>query len=134
MATITDVGGIGKVNGRKLQKAGVRTLEGLLKAGADKKGRKMISKKSGISEKMVLGWVNRADLCRVKGVGNEYSDLLECSGVDTVKELALRKSANLHKKMTQVNKKKKLVRQLPSEKMVGKWAKQAKRLKRVVKY
>ena len=62
------------------------------------------------------------------------SDLLEYSGVDTVKELALRKSANLHKKKTQVNKKKKLVRQLPSEKMVGNWVKQAKKLKRVVKY
>ena len=134
MATITDVEGIGKVNGRKLQKAGIRTLEGLLKAGADRKGRRAISKASGISEKMILGWVNRADLCRIKGVGSEYSDLLECSGVDTVKELSKRKSTNLYEKMTEVNKKKKCVRQLPSSKMVTGWIKHAKRLKAVIKY
>lgn len=134
MASVTDVEGIGKVNGRKLQKAGVRTLERLLKAGAGRKGRKELSKNSGIPEKKILEWVNRADLCRIKGVGSEYSDLLECSGVDTIKELALRKSANLHQKMTEVNKKKKLVRQFPSEKMVGNWVKQAKKLKRVVTY
>lgn len=134
MATITVVEGIGKVNGKKLQKAGIRTLEGLLKAGADRKGRRTISKNSGITEKKILGWVNRADLCRIKGVGSEYSDLLECSGVDTVKELAQRKPANLHDKMTQVNKKKKCVRQLPSQKMVNGWVRHAKRLKRVIKY
>ena len=134
MATITNVEGIGKVNGKKLQKAGIRTQEGLLKAGADRKGRRAISKQSGITEKKILEWVNRADLCRIKGVGSEYSDLLECSGVDTVKELAKRKPANLHEKMTQVNKKRKCVRQLPSPKMVNAWVRHAKRLKPGVKY
>lgn len=134
MATITNVEGIGKANGKKLQKAGIKTQEGLLKAGADRKGRRAISKASGISEKMILEWVNRADLCRIKGVGSEYSDLLECSGVDTVKELSKRKSANLHEKMTEVNKKKKCVRQLPSAKMVAGWVKHAKRLKAIIKY
>ena len=134
MANVKDVEGIGKVNGRKLEKDGIRTLEGLLKRGADRKGRKEIAKNCKISEKLVLGWVNRADLYRIKGVASEYSDLLERSGVDTVKELAQRKAANLHQKMVTVNKKKKLVRQLPSEKMVNKWIRQAKRLKRVVKY
>ena len=134
MATITNVEGIGKVNGKKLQKAGIKTQEGLLKAGADRKGRRAISKQSGITEKKILEWVNRADLCRIKGVGSEYSDLLECSGVDTVKELAKRKPANLHEKMTQVNKKRKCVRQLPSPKMVNAWVRHAKRLKPGVKY
>ncbi|MGI9534709.1 MAG: DUF4332 domain-containing protein [Thermodesulfobacteriota bacterium] len=134
MANVKEVEGIGKMNGRKLEKDGIRTLAGLLKRGADKKGRKAIAKNCKISEKLVLGWVNRADLCRIKGVASEYSDLLEKSGVDTVKELALRKAKNLHQKMHTVNKKKKLVRQLPSEKMVNKWIRQAKRLKRVVKY
>ena len=134
MATITNVEGIGKVNGRKLQKAGIKTQEGLLKAGADRKGRRAISKASGISEKRILEWVNRADLCRIKGVGSEYSDLLECSGVDTVKELAKRKPANLHEKMAQVNKKRKCVRQLPGPKMVSGWVRHAKRLKPGVKY
>ncbi|MGI9534580.1 MAG: DUF4332 domain-containing protein, partial [Thermodesulfobacteriota bacterium] len=113
MANVKEVEGIGKVNGRKLEKDGIKTLEGLLKRGADRKGRRKIAKNCKISEKLILGWVNRADLCRIKGVASEYSDLLEKSGVDTVKELANRNGKNLHERMVTVNKKKKLVRQLP---------------------
>ena len=134
MANVKEVEGIGRANGRKLEKDGIRTLEGLLKRGASRKGRKAIAKNCKISEKRVLGWVNRADLCRIKGVASEYSDLLEKSGVDTVKELAKRKGKNLRSRMVTANKKKKLVRQLPSEKMVNKWIRQAKRLKKVVTY
>ena len=134
MANVKDIEGIGKTNGRKLEKEGIKTLEGLLKRGASRKGRREIAKNCKISEKLVLGWVNRADLCRIRGVASEYSDLLEKSGVDTVKELAKRKAANLHNRMVTVNKKRKLVRQLPSEKMVSKWIRQAKRLKSVVKH
>ena len=134
MANVKEVEGIGKVNGRKLEKDGIRTLEGLLKRGASRKGRKEIAKNCKISEKRVLEWVNRADLCRIKGVASEYSDLLENSGVDTVKELAKRKAKNLRARMVTVNSKKKLVRQLPNEKMLNKWIRQAKRLKKVVTY
>jgi len=78
--------------------------------------------------------VNHVDLFRVKGVGEEYADLLEASGVDTVPELAQRRADNLHKKMAEVNAEKKLVRQLPSEKQVQEWIEQAKELPRVIQY
>jgi hypothetical protein len=52
-------------------------MEGLLKNGASEKGRKEIAAASGIDQTLVLGWVNRADLYRIKGVGKQYSDLLE---------------------------------------------------------
>ena len=134
MASIREVGSIGKLNLRKLEKEGIKTLQGLLRKGADRKGRREIAKKCKVSEKLVLGWVNRADLRRIRGVGRGYSDLLEKSGVDTVKELSKRKAANLHKKMSTVNRKRKIVGQLPGEKMVSKWIRQAKRLKSLVKH
>ncbi|MCC6616508.1 MAG: DUF4332 domain-containing protein [Anaerolineae bacterium] len=134
MARITDIEGIGSANAKKLNGAGIRSVEALLKRGKTKKGRKELAAATGLSEKDVLGWVNMADLFRVRGVGEEYSNLLEAAGVDTVVELSKRVPANLHKKMTEVNSAKKLVRQLPSEKQVAGWVEQAKVLERVVEY
>jgi predicted flap endonuclease-1-like 5' DNA nuclease len=71
---------------------------------------------------------------RVRGVGEEYSDLLEKAGVDTVVELAQRNSENLYKKMIEVNAEKKLVRRPPSHSMVDQWVQQAKALPRKVSY
>jgi len=134
MASLTKVEGIGKKYQKQLKKAGISSSEALLKNGATRKGRNQIAKESGIFAKLVLEWVNRADLFRIKGVGTQYADLLEQSGVDTVVELGKRVPENLHAKMTEVNsrRKKKLVRQLPSINLVKKWVRQAKRLKRVV--
>lgn len=134
MAKISDVEGIGPVYASKLGSAGITTMEKLLKLGADSRGRQEISNKCGISDNLVLEWVNRADLCRIKGVGSEYSDLLECSGVDTVPELAQRNARNLHAKMVDVNNQKKLVRKLPTESQIEDWISQARRLPRAVHY
>ena len=134
MARLAEIEGIGKSHAVKLKKAGVGSQGSLLKQGASKKGRKQIAADSGLSEKLVLTWVNRADLARVKGVGGQYGELLEAAGVDTVPELATRNAANLRTKMADVNAKKKLVRQLPAEKQVASWIAQAKKLKRVVEY
>ena len=131
---VAEIEGIGPVNAKKLEDAGYSSLESLLEAGGTPKGRKEIATKTGISDAKILEWVNRADLFRVKGIGSEYSDLLEASGVDTVVELASRKAENLAKKMAEVNAEKKLVRQLPSEKQVEAWIDHAKTLPRVVSY
>lgn len=134
MASLTKVEGIGKKYQKQLQKAGITTTDGLLKTCCTRKGRNQIAKETGISAKLVLEWVNHVDLFRIKGVGEEYADLLEASGVDTVVELGKRVPENLHTKMAEVNSKgrKKLVRQLPGINQVKKWVRQAKRLKRVV--
>ena len=136
MASLTKVEGIGKKYQRQLQKVGIMTTDALLKEGATRKGRNRIAKESGITAKLILEWVNHADLYRIKGVGEEYADLLEASGVDTVVELGKRVPENLLAKMAAVNSKgkKKLVRQLPGIKQVKAWVRQAKRLKRVVSH
>lgn len=131
---LVEIEGIGPVNAEKLAAAGVSSLENLLETGCTPKGRKEIATKTGISETYILKWVNRADLFRVKGIGSEYGDLLEASGVDTVVELATRKAENLTQKMAEVNAEKTLVRQLPGEKQVEAWIQHAKTLPRAVSY
>ena len=134
MAKIMDIEGVGPASAKKLESAGVKTVGDLLKLGATPAGRKHLAEKSGIAETSILQWVNHADLFRIKGIGSEYSDLLEAAGVDTVVELATRKADNLVKKMEEVNVTKKLVRRLPTLKMVEEWVKQAKALPRIVTY
>ena len=134
MASLTSIEGIGQKTAQKLQKCSIRSTGTLLKQCATKKGHKAVAEDSGLSEKVLLGCVNKADLFRIKGVGGQYSDLLEVAGVDTVPELAQRNSDNLHKKMASVNAQKKLVRQIPSAGQVADWVKQAKGLPRVITY
>lgn len=131
---IKKIEGIGPVYTDKLAKVGVKTTGRLLKVGTSKKGRQDLASKSGISETLILEWVNLADLMRIKGVGEEYSDLLEEAGVDTVKELRNRVPANLHQAMLDTNTKKRLVRRPPSLSMAKSWVSQAKQLPPVVEY
>src|SRR5262245_61859834 len=114
MASIKDIEGIGPQYADKLAEAGIRTTEKLLETAASKKGRDDLAAETGISAKMLLEWVNRADLFRIKGVGEEFSDLLEAAGVDSPTELAQRKAENLHATLVELNEKKKLVRQTPA--------------------
>jgi len=134
MTKLVEVEGIGASYSQKLQEAGIETLEKLLEEGASPKGRKEIAEKAGVSEKLILRWVNMADLFRIKGIGEEYADLLEAAGVDTVPELSQRNAENLHKKLAEVNEAKKLVRRVPTQGEVNKWVEQAKQLPRVLTY
>ncbi len=134
MTKIIDIEGIGPVYAAKFQEIGIRTVEALLKAGAEPKGRQDLADQTGISRELILEWVNHADLYRIKGVAEEYSDLLEEAGVDTVVELATRNPENLYKKIIETNQEKKLVRRPPSQEMVEDWITQAKDMPRAVFY
>ncbi len=134
MTSLATIEGIGPKYAKAMAKSGIKTTERLLKECGSKAGRKAAAKESGCTEKQILGWVNRADLMRVKGVGEEYSDLLELAGVDTVKELRTRNVDNLHEKMLEVNAKKKAVRRPPSLPEVKRWVAHAKKLKPAVTY
>ena len=134
MAKLEEIEGIGPAFAAKLRDGEVKTVEGLLERGSTPEGRKALAKLTGIAEKNILRWVNMADLFRVKGVGEEYADLLEAAGVDTVVELGRRNAENLHAKMQAVNEGKNLVRALPSATQVETWVSQAKDLPRAVHY
>ena len=124
--------GVGAKTAEKLATADIDTVEELLEAGASKKGRAELAETTGISEKVLLTLVNMADLMRIKGVGGEFAELLQASGVDTVKELRTRNAENLAAKMAEVNADKELTRTVPSATTVTKWVEQAKELDPVV--
>ncbi|MDH3277667.1 MAG: DUF4332 domain-containing protein [Nitrosopumilus sp.] len=129
-----EIEGIGPSYGEKLEAAGMKNSDDLLEAGKTPQGRKDLVEKTGISSKLILEWINLCDLIRIKGVGEEYSDLLEEAGVDTVVELSNRNAENLQKKMEEVNGEKKLVRKTPTLDQVTEWIAEAKTLPRVIEY
>ncbi|MBQ6286441.1 MAG: DUF4332 domain-containing protein [Bacteroidales bacterium] len=131
---IIDIQGIGPVYAEKLIAAGIETVDQLLEKGKTRKGRKELEDATEIAGKLILTWVNHADLFRIKGVGPQFSELLEASGVDTVKELQHRVAANLVAKMQEVNAEKNLTRVVPTEVMVQKMIDQAKELPPMVEY
>jgi len=134
MARLETVEGIGPFYAQRLRAAGIRSVEALLNEGATPEGRRAIEEQTGIGGEYILDWVNRADLMRVRGVGEEYSDLLEKAGVDTVVELSRRNPDHLYESMATVNEQKRLVRRLPTPKMVAAWVAHAKALPRIISY
>ena len=131
---IIDIQGVGDVYAQKLIAAGINTVDDLLEKGKTAKGRKELEAATEISGKLILTWVNHADLFRIKGIGPQFSELLEAAGVDTVKELATRRADNLAAKMLEVNEQKHLTKVVPTEKMLQDMIDQAKNLPGVVTY
>jgi predicted flap endonuclease-1-like 5' DNA nuclease len=131
---IKEIEGIGPTYAEKLANIGIHTVHALLDKGCTTSGRKELAQKTSIPEALILEWVNMADLFRIEGVGEEYSDLLEEAGVDTVVELSKRVPENLHAKLKEVNEQKKLVKQLPTPDTVKNWIEKAKTLPRMVEY
>jgi hypothetical protein len=131
---ITDIDGVDGDVASVLKSAGIRSTDGLLEAARTVKGRKTLSEKTGFDEKRLLCWANVADRMRIKGISKEYADLLQAAGVDTVKELKYRNPSNLAKAMADANKKRRLVRLLPSEKVVKRWIENAKLLPLKITY
>ena len=131
---IIDIQGVGPVYAEKLIAAGVVTVDQLLERGKTPKGRKELEEATGITGKLILTWVNHADLFRIKGVGPQFSELLEAAGVDTVKELRNRNGANLAAKLLEVNEAKHLCKRTPVEKEVQKFIDAAKALEPKVTY
>nr|WP_321463311.1 DUF4332 domain-containing protein [uncultured Cohaesibacter sp.] len=131
---IAKIEGIGPTYAEKLKLVGITNTNKYLDKAKDAAGRKAIEEETGIDHARILKWANMADLMRIKGVGEEYSELLEAAGVDTVKELRNRNAANLTGAMKQANAEKKLVRQVPALSNVENWIAQAKQLPPMMTY
>lgn len=131
---ITVIDDIGADEAETLKSAGIRTTEKLLEAAKSPKGRKLLAAKTKLDEKQLLSWANIADKLRIRGMGRGYAGLLCEVGVQTVKELRYRNPAKLAKSMAEANKRRKLVRFLPSEKLVQRWVEHARRLPQKITY
>ena len=131
---ITDIEGIDDEAVSVLKSVSIRSTGALLEAASTVKGRKALAIKTGFDEKQLLAWANVADRMRVRGISKEYAGLLQAAGVDTVKELKYRNPANLAQAMAEANLKRKMVRLLPSKKVVGRWIDHAKSLPLKITY
>jgi predicted flap endonuclease-1-like 5' DNA nuclease len=131
---IADITGIAPALRAKLKGVGIRTTGKLLESAKRSKDREALAKKIDIDARIVLCIANLADRMRIKGVGQEYAELLHAAGVDTVNELRYRNPANLAKKMAEANAERKLVRVLPSELMIQRWIEHAKKLPLKITY
>src|SRR5262245_30295041 len=131
---ITDIEGIDREVAAVLKSAGIRSTDRLLKAVRTVKGRNVLAARTGFDEKQLLCWANVADRMRIKGISKEYAELLQAAGVDTVKELKYRNPINLASAMAAANRKRKMVRVLPSEKLVLRWIEEAKKLPLKISY
>lgn len=133
-AKIEDIEGVGPAMGEKFRAAGIKDTDTLLANSRTPKLRKELAEKTGLAESKILKLANMVDLYRIKGVGSEYSELLEAAGVDTVPELARRNAANLTQAMLAMNTEKNLTRRPPAEAEVARWVEQAKSLPRILEY
>jgi|SRR6185437_5404934 len=131
---ITDIEGIDDHAVSVLKSVGIRSTGALLEAASTVKGRKLLSIKTEIGEKQLLCWANVADRMRIKGISKEYAGLLQAAGVDTVKELKYRNPGNLAKSIAEANRKRRMVRLLPSQKVIERWIEHAKSLPLKITY
>ncbi len=131
---ITDIDGIDGEAAALLKSVGIRSTERLLETARTRARPQATRRTDRLDEKQLLCWANVADRMRIKGISREYAELLRVAGVDTVKELKYRNPANLAKAMADANKKRKLVRLLPSEKVVARWIDNAKKLPLKISY
>jgi predicted flap endonuclease-1-like 5' DNA nuclease len=132
---IEEVEGIGKAYAEKLAAAGITSTDDLLEQGAKPGGRRSIEAATGIDGDLILEWVNHVDLMRIKGVGSEYSDLLEAAGVDSPAELAQRNAANLSNTVQEVvAARPSIVRRIPTQNEIQDWIDQSKKLPKVVEH
>jgi hypothetical protein len=131
---LTDIEGVDAERAALLKSVGIRSSNGLLEAARTLRARKALAAATGLSEKQLLRWVNLADCMRVRGISREYADLLRASGVDTVNALKYRNPAKLAQAMSAINKTRKLVRVLPSERKVRGWIDHAKTLPPKITY
>ena len=132
---VEEIEGVGPAFGEKLEAAGIATTDDMLAKGGSRAGRITLAETTGIDAAKILEWVNHVDLMRIKGVGSEYSDLLEAAGVDSPPELAHRNAANLAVTFQEVVAARPgIVRRVPSESEVEGWIEQAKGLPKVVEH
>jgi hypothetical protein len=131
---IKGINGVDVDVAKMLKSVGIKTAAKFLEASKSAKARKDLAAKTGIDVKLILKWANRVDRMRVRGVGEEYAELLQAAGVDTVRELKYRNPAKLAKAMAEANASRKLVRFLPSAKAVVRWIEHAKKLPLKISY
>jgi predicted flap endonuclease-1-like 5' DNA nuclease len=110
----------------KLEAEGIKNTAQLLEHAKTEKQRSDLAKKAGTTPHILKELANRADLMRLKGVGEALSNLLEEAGVNSCKELQHRKPDHLHKTLVDLQAKHKLAHHTPTVEEITTWIAEAK--------
>lgn len=134
MAKLDTIVGLQLRSIERLHKAGILSIEHLLKAGSSAEGRVDLSDTTGLRLKHIESWVMQADLARITGIGGDYADLLYRIKVTSVAELAVQDPHDVHKRLEILNKSKRLVRRIPSISFITHWIAEAQKLPKIVTF
>ena len=113
---------------QRLKNAGISTTFQLLEKGAEPRARRELARATKIAEKTLEGWVQMADVMRVKGVGPDVARLLAACGVHTVTQLKTQDATRLNDEIVKVNSKQHLSENPPSVEHLQAWIAQAQSL------
>lgn len=134
MTRLYDIEGIGERYCERLAGLGIHTVEALLELGATPQGRHDLATRAHVGEDLIIRWICMADLLRIRGVAEDYAELLERAGVTSLPVLAERNADRLYAELMEVNETCHLVRNVPHRYQVQSWVAQARELPRVVIY
>ena len=123
---INEIEGIGNYYTMHLSKSGILTTNDLLNRCSSDLKLAEFSKEIGISRKSIQKWVNMAELMSLKGIGEEYSELLLKLGIKDLDGLAKSELEKLYNKMTEQKELQKLVKKMPTKRQLKEWIGNAK--------
>ncbi len=110
----------------KLEAEGIKNTAQLLGHATTGRQGAELAHRVGTTSQVIKELANRADLMRLKGVGEALSHLLEEAGVNSCKELQHRKADNLHKTLVDLQAKQKLAHHTPTVEEISVWITEAK--------
>lgn len=112
----------------KLKARGIKDSEDLLRACRTPRDVAELAQSADLEVSVLMKLLHRAELARIRGIGETYTMLLEEAGVSTTRELAATAPDDLRGRLTRINASKKLVGRIPAQAMVNGWVSKAQRM------
>lgn len=126
--TISKLNGIQPEIETKLRAHNIKDSKELLQAYHRFGSANRLAEHVGADASHITLLLNRADLARIRGIGEAYTGLLEAAGIQTIKELARRCPEELRAQFERINGERKLVGRVPAQATVNGWVNKARRL------
>lgn len=121
---IIEIEGVGEKYAKILEKAGIANTEDLIPLSWREV--KELAEKTKISPKLIDKWQEQAEMMKIKGVGPEYSEVLNKVGIDSIKELSYRTAQSTLDKIVEFDKKQPdVIRKIPKVEDIEGWIKEA---------
>lgn len=125
---IEEIEGIGKGYGKQLRKIGISRTGDLINQCAKPDDIRPIAETMKLEDWVIGSWTSMADLCRIKGIGGQFAELLDFSGMHSVQQLAKANASGLLARITETNEKEHRVSEVPNVETVKSWIEYAKEL------